>query len=223
MKFHGSIVFLSHAEDLVAPRLEILITLATWDIHIKRRIHLAIRIVRVHQELTLRIPQVVSYWQTRVAIECLACVLNSSGFTLTAHMAERVVQTHPRHSHILLWACYHVVQWQQTHVSTILHVHIYLAFFVGVTLFGCNHHHTIRTTATIQCRSSSIFQNGCRSNITWINRRDVTVVGHTIYHIQRHSTTIQRTYTTDHQRSVGTWLTRRVDHLYTCHLTCQGL
>ena len=223
MKLHGSIVFLSHAEDLVAPWLEILITLATWDIHIKRRIHLAIRIIRVHQELTLGIPQVVSYWQTRVAIECLACVLNSSCFTLTAHMAERVVQTHPRHSHIFLWTCHHIVQWQQTHVGTILHVHIYLAFLVGVTLFGCDHYHTIRTAATIQCCSCCIFQNGCRSNITWIDRRDVTVVGHTIYHVQWRLTTTQGAHTTNYQCSIGTWLTRRVDNLYTCHLTGQGL
>ena len=76
--------------------------------------------------------------------------------------------------------------------------HVGLAF---LTLFGRNHDNAVGATSAIQRAGRSILQDSHRLNVRRVDVRQRTVIRNTVHHIQRTGRSIDRTITTDDDRS----------------------
>ena len=123
---------------------------------------------------------------------------------------------------VLASVVYIVVGLQSASVETPLAIECN-ASVTNLCTLGSNHNHTIRTTSTIQCVRSSILLNGNRLDISRVDVVDIALVRHTVHNPQRLSTRVDRTRSTNSDRSLCTWTTRRRRHLHTGNLTNQGI
>ena len=97
-----------------------------------------------------------------------------------------------------------------------------MSFVTGSTFLGGDDDDAVGTACTVERGGGSVFQNSGGSDVARVNRRDVTVVGHTIYYVERRRTAVERTDTTDTYGGVRTRLSAAVDNLHTGNLSGKG-
>ena len=136
--------------------------------------------------------------------------------------SQAVVDTHPAHFHIFLGVGDDIVHRQQVHVGTVLDVHVDFTGFTRRTFLGGDDDYTVGATRTVERSSRSVLQNGCRSDVTRVDGRDVALILYTIHDVQRRCGGVDRADTTDTDTCVGTRLSAGVNDLYTSHLASQS-
>ena len=117
----------------------------------------------------------------------------------------------------ILISIHYIVRIRWNNISTKIALVINLQWLILQTVLCSDDYHTIRSTRSIDCTCSGIFQYLNSGNIVWREITDSCTHRHTIYYIKRGSTS-ERSNTTDSYRRIGTWLTIRSD-LHTSHLT----
>ena len=170
-KAQVGLCLLSHTEDVFRPGRHILVLV--------KHIHVITELmgITVDELISLFVPQVVDNRQTFRPEQLLVGGLDTLILVITR---DRVVDTHPRHLHILLRIGDNIVQRQQVEVGTIVDIYVNLGFLTGGTFLGVDHDHTVGTTATVQCGGAGILQYIVGSDIVRVDGRHVALVGHTI-------------------------------------------
>ena len=149
-----SIHLLTYLKDSVRPRFHI--------IHTGLKVNSVIELTIIAYKLSTGcLPKIIDFWQTFAGIKRIVNSLKKLCLhVIGIRTLHAVVDTHPTHFKVFSRIGNYIVEREQTHVCTILHVNINLALFTRGTFLRSNEDDAICTTRTVKRSSGCVFKNG---------------------------------------------------------------
>ena len=106
--------------------------------------------------------------------------------------------------------------------ETLVNCQVEVCTTVTLTFLSSDQNHTVTSWRTVQWSRSSVLQDSHRFDIGRVDITQRTVIDSTIHYIKRSRRSINRTETTDTDRSWFTWLTSSRSYLNTGSITFEG-